>query len=291
MIAALLLLIIVWVWLIGRQGMRQLAGVKSRSKGKAQFRQYCLELFLVDPFVRLLNRSGVYDQLQLPFSSFHAKQIVLRGLEWQMEQSKRLIAAAAGYGYAAVAGCALMACLSREPALLAIGCVIGGILLFRPLLEAGRMVERRKQLIILELPELLSKLMLLVGAGETVQQAFARCMEGKDPHSHPLYNEWSKVVYALRMGDPFSAAAERFNRSCSVQEVSVFTTVLLLNYRRGGEHFVLALRELSYTLWEKRKAVARTRGEEASSKLVFPLVGILLVLMVFVASPAMLLMS
>jgi tight adherence protein C len=84
---------------------------------------------------------------------------------------------------------------------------------------------------------------------------------------------------------------ERFNRSCAVQEVSIFTTVLLLNYRRGGEHFVLALRELSYTLWEKRKAIARTRGEEASSKLVFPLVGILLVLMILVAAPAVLLMS
>ncbi|MOA03965.1 hypothetical protein D3C78_1234970 [compost metagenome] len=116
-------------------------------------------------------------------------------------------------------------------------------------------------------------------------------MEGKEKMDHPLYKEWSAAVSSLHNGQSFSTVIERFNRRCAVQEVSVFTTVLLLNYRRGGEHFALALRELSYSLWEKRKAIARSRGEEASSKLVFPLVGILLVLMVLVAAPAVLLMS
>jgi len=63
---------------------------------------------------------------------------------------------------------------------------------------------------------------------------------------------------------------------------------MLLNYRRGGDKLVLSLKELTYTLWEKRKAIARTRGEEASSKLIFPVVGIFVVLMILVASPAML---
>ncbi|MFF2481822.1 type II secretion system F family protein [Paenibacillus sp. NPDC058071] len=243
------------------------------------------------PFAEFLERSGVFEKAQLPLSGYHAKQVVLHGTEWRLDDTKRLLAAAAGGGYAALTASALLAWLSGETVILTIGALVGCLLPVRRFTEAGALVIRRKQAILLELPETLSKLMLLVGAGETVQQAFMRCVDGKDAESHPLYKEWAKVVRSLRNGESFGTSIERFNRSCAVQEVSVFTTVLLLNYRRGGEHFVLALRELNYSLWEKRKAVARSKGEEASSKLVFPLVGILLVLMVLVAAPALLLMS
>nr|WP_306812652.1 type II secretion system F family protein [Paenibacillus soyae] len=133
--------------------------------------------------------------------------------------------------------------------------------------------------------------MLLVGAGETVQGAFIRCLEGKEGSNHPLDREWQAAVAAMRNGQSFSGAIEQFNRSCAVQEASIFTTVMLLNYRKGGEQFVLSVRELSYSLWEKRKEIARTKGEEASSKLVFPLVGIMFILMILVAAPAVLMMS
>lgn len=71
----------------------------------------------------------------------------------------------------------------------------------------------------------------------------------------------------------------------------MFTTTLLLNHKRGGEELVLSLRELSVILWDKRKALARTLGEEASSKLVFPMVLIFFIVMVIVASPALMMMS
>jgi tight adherence protein C len=66
---------------------------------------------------------------------------------------------------------------------------------------------------------------------------------------------------------------------------------VLLNYRRGGDDFVVALRELTRNLWEKRKALARTMGEEASSKLVFPMVITFGIVMVIVATPAILIMG
>lgn len=287
MVVIPLLLAAAWLFLIGKTTLQSIAGARKKRQPSIDGKQ----LFIIEPFVRILERSGVYNHLHLPLSSFHAKLVVLRGIDWQLGQTKQQLATAAGYGYAALTACSLLAWLGNEPLLLAMGLLFFCLLPIRQVIEASRQIEKRKQTIILELPEVLSKLMLLVGAGETVLQALARCLEGKDVLDHPLYKEWNRIVHSLRNGESFSSAVELFNRSCAVQEVSIFTTVLLLNYRRGGEHFVLALRELSYTLWEKRKAVARSRGEEASSKLVFPLVGILLVLMVFVAAPAMLLMS
>ena len=136
--------------------------------------------------------------------------------------------------------------------------------------------------------------MLLLGAGETVQRALIRCTdrrEDKDKRDNTLLIELRRANEEVRNGQSFSAAMEAFSRRCAVQEVSLFTTTILLNYRRGGDRLVLSLKELSYSLWEKRKAVARSRGEEASSKLVFPLVGIFLILMALVASPAILMMG
>ncbi|MGO4109179.1 type II secretion system F family protein [Paenibacillus sp. YAF4_2] len=277
-----LLLAVLWLLLIGKTALSSLL-----KRNKPAWK----ELLIIIPFARLLERSKFYEHLQLPISSYHSKQVLLKGTDWQLTQTKQQIAETVGFGYVVLMGCSLLALLAKEPLLLGMGILLGLLLPLRPFMEAGRIVERRKQAIVTELPETLSKLMLLVGAGEPVLQAFVRCLEGKETTTHPLYKEWSKVAVALRNGESFSTAIERFNRGCAVQEVSIFTTVLLLNYRRGGDQFVLALREISYTLWEKRKAVARSRGEEASSKLVFPLVGILLVLMVFVAAPAMLLMS
>jgi len=44
-------------------------------------------------------------------------------------------------------------------------------------------------------------------------------------------------------------------------------------------------------MWERRKAMTRTLGEEAASKLVFPMVMIFMVVMVIVGAPAILMMN
>ncbi|WP_051251264.1 type II secretion system F family protein [Paenibacillus harenae] len=290
--AAAVILTAVWISIVGMKVLLSAGGqLRNKRKQGAGSENLLLRLVLTDPFTRLLERRRLFEMAQLPLSSYHMKLVILKGHGWTIERTKEEAGASFGKGYAALTVCAWLSLLGQEPLLLLIGILFGVLLALRPAVEAGRSVERRKQHLITELPEMLSKLMLLVGAGETVQTALARCLEGKDAERHPLYKEWRDAVSSLRNGQSFSTAMECFNRRCAVQEVSVFTTVLLLNYRRGGEHFVLALRELSYTLWEKRKAIARSRGEEASSKLVFPLVGILLVLMVLVAAPAVLLMA
>nr|WP_249866162.1 type II secretion system F family protein [Paenibacillus konkukensis] len=99
------------------------------------------------------------------------------------------------------------------------------------------------------------------------------------------------AAHEIRMNGSFAKAMEDFNKRCGVQEVSLFTTTLLLNYKRGGDELVMSLKELSVTLWDKRKSLAKTLGEEASSKMVFPMVLIFMVVMIIVAAPAILTMG
>ena len=153
-------------------------------------------------------------------------------------------------------------------------------------------IRKKQQRMILELPEFLSTIVLLVNAGETVNRAWIRCVQAK-PHmtDSPLFKELLVAVHELEMNISFTKVLEDFSKRCALHEVSLFTSTLGLNYKRGGNDFVVALHSLSLELWQRRKRVSRTLGEEASSKLVFPMVLIFVVVMVIVAAPALLMMN
>ena len=147
--------------------------------------------------------------------------------------------------------------------------------------------KERKEKILTELPEVVNKIILLVNAGETVQQALIRCVtQTNDPNS-PLIKELTETVNKMVSNEPFHQVLNDLSKKCGVQEISIFTTTILLNYRKGGNDLILALRELSHELWEKRKSISKTKGEEASSKLVFPLILIFVAVMIIVGFPAL----
>jgi tight adherence protein C len=51
--------------------------------------------------------------------------------------------------------------------------------------DLHKKVRVREQQILLELPELLNSMVLLVGAGETVQRAILRCVSSRQGIQHP----------------------------------------------------------------------------------------------------------
>ncbi len=203
------------------------------------------------------------------------------------EAGRRFMAECLGHGFAAAGGVTLLAAVADEPAMLAIALAAMPLLPAMRIRRLYRSAEERRRAIVTALPALLGKLTLLVGAGETVQAALFRCADAGDADS-ALYTELRRSVHAIRNGESFRQAMEQFGRRCGVQEAAVFTAAILLNYQKGGDRFVMSLRELSYGLWEKRKAIARIRAEEAASKLSFPLVVVFLVLMVIIGAPAVL---
>lgn len=112
-----------------------------------------------------------------------------------------------------------------------------------------------------------------------------------DSRDRPLLNELRLAAGELKLNVSLSKALDDMQKRCGLQEVSLFVSTVLLNYKRGGDDLSVALRTLAKELWEKRKALTRTMGEEASSKLVFPMVLIFAAVLVIVASPAVMLMN
>ncbi|WP_051541210.1 type II secretion system F family protein [Caldalkalibacillus mannanilyticus] len=158
--------------------------------------------------------------------------------------------------------------------------------------ELETKIKKRRESILLDLTEFVSKLVLLINAGETIQKAILRCIEQKEEMDvSPFYTELLELKNELQLNRSFAQSLEDFAKRCGVQEVSVFVTSVLLNYRRGGNELADSLRGLSHELWEKRKVLARTIGEQASSKLLFPMVLIFLIILVIIGYPAMQMMN
>lgn len=185
-----------------------------------------------------------------------------------------------------VGGSALYFLSGQDHVIFIISLVFAGIIPAFSIISLDTKTSKRRQNIIYELPEFISKVSLLVNAGETIQDAMIRCTTMKGDDKNPLYIELNDAMGKIQNGESFNYVMEDFSKRCGVQEVSVFTTTILLNYRRGGGELSLSLSELSSNLWEKRKAISKIRGEEASSKLIFPMMLMFMAILLIMAFPA-----
>ncbi len=235
-----------------------------------------------------MERLRLSDRLSEPLHKVHQIMAGLHGARQALARTRWFTVRALLSMYASLAFfIALGALMDDEPEMLVYGVVCAAAAPFVLYKQEQAKLLRKKREMLIELPEALNQLMLLVGAGETVQQAIIRIAEHSSGSSNPLRQELSETAGALRMNASFAKSMEEFSKRCAMQETTLFTTTLLLNYRRGGDEMLVSLRELSMTLWDKRKALAKTLGEEASSKLVFPMVLIFFVVMVIVSVPAL----
>lgn len=247
---------------------------------------------LSPPMLYLLERIRVHRRFPRLFFRVQRAVQKLSGDRRSGELTLLFFAETLSYAWLTLtAGCLLSLIGNGDLAGLLIGGVLSVIVPMALINDLYRKVQRREQALVMELPELLNKIILLVGAGSTVQQAIKLCLERRQGGEHPLYRELMQMHREWEGGDSFQQSMEGFSRRCGIQEVSAFTTAVLLNYRRGGQDFALALRDLSHALWEKRKAVSKTLGEQASAKLVFPMALLFIVLLILVGAPAFMMMD
>lgn len=151
-------------------------------------------------------------------------------------------------------------------------------------------LKLRNRKILIELPEFINKAALLVNAGLTFNAAVIKIVTEKAEPS-PLYKELNLVVTEINNGGGLKKAYEDFAMRCRIPEVTRFVSAILQNINRGSGDFVSALRLIAQETWEKRKDVAKKQGEEASSKLVFPMVMIFIAVAIIVLAPAVMTMG
>lgn len=243
------------------------------------------------PAYKLYELVKVETRFPMVLHMLHSYLLQYYRYQWSFEATVYLVNEAVGKALLiAVAGC-WIAYAAEEWAIALVAVLVAVVSVLQLYQGTKSALAQRKRAMLTELPKLLTQLTLLVGAGESVLQSFIKCIKSKQDSKHPLYVEWREAVIELNNGASFASVIEKLNRNCALQQMSMLTTILLLNVRKGGEHFISSVQELNLSLWESRKTVARLKGEEASSKMIFPLVGILLLLMVLVVAPAVMMMQ
>ncbi|MFC0526017.1 type II secretion system F family protein [Pontibacillus salicampi] len=239
-----------------------------------------VSLFIIDYF-RIMER--FYGQIAF----VQKRMISIHGHKKALKYTKMYIAQLISVVLVCLLGSFLFGLASEGDMTLFVAGIIFTVMIPYALIQKLSNDEKeRRNKILLELPEVVNKIILLVNAGETVQGALIHVVTNTKDQQSPLNVELRETVNKMTSNEPFHQVMNDLSKKVGIQEVSIFTTTILLNYRKGGQDLILALRELSQDLWEKRKNISKTRGEEASSKLVFPLILIFIAVMIIVGYPA-----
>lgn len=162
--------------------------------------------------------------------------------------------------------------------------LLGGTLYFTDS-ELNEKVKKRRLGIQMDFPDFLNKLTLLVNAGMTVSRAWEKAVRDNKKES-PLYEELEAALMEIRSGKSEFKAYEEFAKRCRTPEVTRVISVILQNLRKGNSELVSVLRIHSNECWEMRKNTARKFGEEASTKLLLPMMLMFIAILLIVAAPA-----
>lgn len=245
-------------------------------------------MFMAPVSLHLIDRFKLMERLYGQISKVQQKMISLYGNKTALQHTRMYVAQLISIILICVLGTLMATAITYgDITILVVGLFFSVVIPFAMVGKLSNQERERKDKILLELPEVVNKLILLINAGETVQQGLIKCVTtASDPES-PLIQELTEAVNKMVSNEPFHHVLNDLNRKCGIQQISIFTTTILLNYRKGGSDLIIALRDISHELWEKRKAISKTKGEEASSKLVFPLILIFVSVMIIVGYPAL----
>ena len=153
-------------------------------------------------------------------------------------------------------------------------------------------LQKRYEELLMDYPGLIMKFTLLVQAGMTVRKAFQKISldygRKKKRRPRPAYDEIRVICYEMESGISESEAYRRFGERCGQAKYKTFATLLIQNLQKGSRQMADMLERESVEAWEERKRKARVLGEAAATKLLVPMIMMLLVVMAIVMIPAFL---
>ena len=139
--------------------------------------------------------------------------------------------------------------------------------------------------------EIVSRLSLYMGAGISTRKAWERIVVNYEDKSaavrnRPAYEEMCVTLYEMQSGVSEALAYERFGSRCHIPAYLKLGTLLGQNLRKGTKNLSDILLEEAREAFEDRKAMAKKIGEECESKLLLPMVMMLLTILILLMYPA-----
>ncbi|MBR3393121.1 MAG: type II secretion system F family protein [Firmicutes bacterium] len=173
------------------------------------------------------------------------------------------------------------------------------ILLLLPVLwvyqeqEARKLWKERDEKMMLKFPEFVGELMILSRAGLSLPLCLIRIgrdyrkQREKGEKIDVLYEEIARIGEEITEGISFREAVRQMRERTAVPRIRQLCHILIQNERRSNVYLLDRLTELSEEAWEGRKQRVRELSETADTRLVFPLVLMMAVVLMVVLAPSL----
>lgn len=129
-------------------------------------------------------------------------------------------------------------------------------------------VQARRDACILEFPNMVSKLSLLLTSGMVLREAWYLIARSK---TGPLYDLMNKSCDMMDNGDSEIVALHKFGVLSDSTEIKKFTSAMIQSAEKGNSELATFLMTQVTELWAHKRQLALQQGEIAAGKLVAPL--------------------
>ena len=148
--------------------------------------------------------------------------------------------------------------------------------------------ERREEMMI-DYTEIVSKLSLLYEAGSSILKAWEKIVSDQEKKGREryAYKEMKLALEKIKSGVRERDAYAEFGKRCGLHPYIKLGNILEQNLSKGTKGMKLLLKQETTDAFEERKRNARKKGEEAGTKLLVPMILMMILVIVIIAVPAL----
>ena len=179
---------------------------------------------------------------------------------------------------------------------LILGLILSVVIFFGFDKDLENKIKKREDQMMLDYSDIVSKLTLLMGAGLNISVAWERIVKDYERKVKPskkrfAFEEMKLANTKIKSGVSETTAYLEFGKRCGLSCYLKLAGLLEQNLKKGTKELRLLLEGEVREAFNNRKGLAKIKGEEASTKLLFPMIIMLGIVIVIIVVPAFLSMN
>lgn len=176
----------------------------------------------------------------------------------------------------------LLALLANNPLALFFGVVIAAIFIWYMNESFKDKLTERREEILADFPQVLSKMTLLVNSGMLLRDAWNLVAGQSDA---VLFQEMQLTAAQLNNGVSEAAAYREFGERCGIKEIRKFSSMVIQGLEKGAAELTMFLKDMADELWLEKRNMVKHQGEKANAKLLMPTVIIFIGILFMIMAP------
>ena len=232
--------------------------------------------------VTSVGKGGLYKQLLRSCTELY-------GRKYAVNKARQMLARLLSYPLIGVAASLAFGALvygggNRRGglAVMLVGTILVLILVYAIYDEVRDQLNKRREAISRQFPNVVSKLALLVTSGMIMERAWRETAESQNME---LYMEMRKTADELdNLVEPTAAYTNFINR-CNTKETTKLASAIIQNQSKGNAEIGLLLKDMAHEAWQERRHTAKRDSEKANSKLMIPTMLLFIAILVMIMVP------